>query len=563
MQFDQLKSQLLTIFTVKGGENMDGIYPLIYSMIMIYLLETFIKLFPMILEMGKIYSEKMLRKHVKSTIIDPEITSRIIFEQFYTNKKEDSLTDAILDYICKLDNACDLFYNYFYLVNKKEIFDINKNIKIKIVDKKFGEDGILKSIKFEIFSYTLSLSKLKSWVNEINREFMLEKKNQFGEKRFFFDEIAYKNIYGANTIPSNLTFTMTEFQTNKNLKNIYGKHVDIVKKRIDLFKNNSVWYEERGIPLTLGILLSGKPGTGKTSLIKAIAKDTDRHIFNIKLNDKSTPEQLNDLFYNEVVKIKNTNNNGMDNTIIVPLNKRIYVIEDIDCLSEIILDREFKEKMNEYNGNLVTDTDPVPLEFQHFQDTIKPKSDGKGSNYTKNTDSKYCGNGNLVTDTDPVQLELQHFQDMFANTIKKSDGRGSNYTKNTDSKYCGNNRYENQKMETSDPREPPKVAPTLTLSFLLNLFDGVLETPGRILIITSNYPERIDKALIRPGRIDINLYLDYCTPELISDIYRGFYKIDKDFSVVKKVDYTPAKIQEILCNNFDDPENAYNCIIAE
>jgi ATP-dependent 26S proteasome regulatory subunit len=44
----------------------------------------------------------------------------------------------------------------------------------------------------------------------------------------------------------------------------------------------------------------------------------------------------------------------------------------------------------------------------------------------------------------------------------------------------------------------------LDLSFLLNLLDGTLEANGRILIITTNFPERIDRALIRPGRIDMD-----------------------------------------------------------
>ncbi|CAF4311531.1 unnamed protein product, partial [Adineta steineri] len=49
------------------------------------------------------------------------------------------------------------------------------------------------------------------------------------------------------------------------------------------------------------------------------------------------------------------------------------------------------------------------------------------------------------------------------------------------------------------PKDP------LTLSFLLNLIDGIIEQPSRILIMTSNHPEQIDPALLRPGRIDIKL----------------------------------------------------------
>jgi len=49
------------------------------------------------------------------------------------------------------------------------------------------------------------------------------------------------------------------------------------------------------------------------------------------------------------------------------------------------------------------------------------------------------------------------------------------------------------------------------LSYLLNMFDGINECSGRIIIMTSNKPEVLDKALIRPGRIDIKLNFQKCT----------------------------------------------------
>merc|ERR1719198_359942 len=49
----------------------------------------------------------------------------------------------------------------------------------------------------------------------------------------------------------------------------------------------------------------------------------------------------------------------------------------------------------------------------------------------------------------------------------------------------------------------------LNLAGLLNVLDGVVDTPGRLLILTSNHPEALDPALIRPGRIDRLIHLGY------------------------------------------------------
>ncbi|KAI3325627.1 P-loop containing nucleoside triphosphate hydrolase protein, partial [Xylariaceae sp. AK1471] len=46
-----------------------------------------------------------------------------------------------------------------------------------------------------------------------------------------------------------------------------------------------------------------------------------------------------------------------------------------------------------------------------------------------------------------------------------------------------------------------------TLSGLLNVLDGVGSHEGRIILMTTNFIERLDAALVRPGRIDKQVYL--------------------------------------------------------
>jgi len=64
----------------------------------------------------------------------------------------------------------------------------------------------------------------------------------------------------------------------------------------------------------------------------------------------------------------------------------------------------------------------------------------------------------------------------------------------------------------------------LNLSGILNVLDGVVDTPGRMLIITTNHPETLDPALIRPGRIDKKLMLGYMVGEDVVSMVEHYFQ---------------------------------------
>jgi SpoVK/Ycf46/Vps4 family AAA+-type ATPase len=107
-------------------------------------------------------------------------------------------------------------------------------------------------------------------------------------------------------------------------------------------------------------------------------------------------------------------------------------------------------------------------------------------------------------------------------------------------------------------REKETEKETIDLSFLLNLLDGTLEANGRILIITTNFPERIDRALIRPGRIDMIVHFKKCSRAIVQEMADAFYEKEIVIPDEASLDYkwTPAEVNQILFRNFSEPEKA-------
>ncbi|XP_050404397.1 mitochondrial chaperone BCS1 [Patella vulgata] len=63
----------------------------------------------------------------------------------------------------------------------------------------------------------------------------------------------------------------------------------------------------------------------------------------------------------------------------------------------------------------------------------------------------------------------------------------------------------------------------LTFSGLLNALDGVASAEARIIFMTTNYLDRLDPALIRPGRVDVKELIDYATEYQLQQMFQRFY----------------------------------------
>ena len=94
------------------------------------------------------------------------------------------------------------------------------------------------------------------------------------------------------------------------------------------------------------------------------------------------------------------------------------------------------------------------------------------------------------------------------------------------------------------------------LSCFLNILDGIIELHGVMIIMTSNHPEKLDPALIRPGRIDFKYQFKKATKQILFEMLKLRYEktdeeIKKYFKKSRFQDYvlSPAQIQSICFQN--------------
>ncbi|GFY80351.1 cytochrome BC1 synthesi [Actinidia rufa] len=108
----------------------------------------------------------------------------------------------------------------------------------------------------------------------------------------------------------------------------------------------------------------------------------------------------------------------------------------------------------------------------------------------------------------------------------------------------------------------------VTLSGLLNFVDGLWSSCGdeRIIVFTTNHKDKLDSALLRPGRMDVHIHMSYCTPggfRLLAFNYLGV----KDHELYEEIEdsiastnVTPAEVAEQLLKN-DEPDDALRGLI--
>lgn len=382
----------------------------------------------------------------KSSILTSELFNAL-WDYTITNMNKDIY--AIKEWkTFKLESECndDIGPDNKFVINQTtpvyiedNIHLIVKNVTNKIeIQSSFSKTEVdQEKIILTLFSYTKDVYYLQNFLTNLHREYQIKKDSERQGKLFHY--------YLNDINEGDCIWKESPYESSKTFENLFFDGKKDTIKRIDFFLNNKDYYYKWGVPYTLGIGLHGPPGTGKTSFIKALANKTKRHIITISLNRIKTENDFMNAFSASLRCNGEIKKYSFKDVIIV--------LEDIDCMSEIVFERK-NETENE-------------IETQIEQDPIKNKD---------------------------------KLKDMIKDVING---------KSIDDTY----------------KKVPQIENKITLSFILNVIDGVRENPGRILVITSNHYEKLDTALTRPGRVDLTLEMKNASIPLIKTMYKHFFSV--------------------------------------
>lgn len=534
-------------------------------------------------------------------------------------------------------------------INNKNSDSMQQKHELTLIFKSEGKDSI------DVFidkAYEWYLDQLRTL--EDNSRYLYEMKQPSKD-----DENDSSRSYKRYQLSDEKTFESLFFKEKENILNI-----------VDNFTNRTGKYAIKGYPNKLGLLLHGPPGTGKTSMIKALAQLTGRSIVNVPLSRICTNAELASIVFDQKYNIE-----GERVPVKLGFKDVIFVMEDVDAVSKVVRRRDGKTTSEvTYTENVdmpitksmwrmmleSTNDDCRELVKLLVEKSERLKEAAKDPSLLCSAAQKMGALPGLtlvgeVEDNDTAskiaseaiecaqkQMERQNTVDEFigkhSQTMKQMLEGGTEISEDFENELLGlslsghsmsssfislqkpsisrNVSYKKEYGEASEfVMESTSIkggdmgnanGPSLdimedadgmgkggdkgmfgmgsglsawkakrdelNLSGLLNVLDGVVDTPGRMLVMTTNHPEMLDPALIRPGRIDKKLLLGYLRCTDLVAMLEHYFQTKLNESQVNRIrdavndppqlKFTPAEVEQMACEH-DDIDDMIAAIYAK
>jgi hypothetical protein len=418
-----------------------------------------------------------------------------------------------------------------------------------------------------------------------------------------------------------ISYKRYKLSEEKSFDSLFFKEKGNLLGLIDHFTNKTGKYAIKGYPHKMGVLLHGPPGTGKTSLIKALAQYTGRSIVNVPLSKVSTNSELMSIFFDRSYHVE-----GASVPVKMNFKDVIFVMEDVDAASKIVKRRDGRKATNVNDQGQVhlpvpkslwrmflestsDDCKALVKELTEKSERLKKDEESQRPEILRSMNRRLAGlpalglvgeggedspAGQLCNDAIASASNLQsqyskldEILSAHAKSIKSLLDSGTEVDESFVNDLLGEVSSLAVPTSTDSPSSSSDSAPetsfdsipsildldstsektkwtkssgfgpslfkpnpdALSLSGLLNVLDGVVDTPGRIVVMTTNHPEMLDPALIRPGRVDKKLLLGYMAAADIICMLEHYFQTTLNSSQV-------ARVEEVVNGNSTKPASS-------
>lgn len=420
----------------------------------------------------------------------------------------ESINDKIYHYLqnSPLSGKTITFPRKYSVKNVQNANDEIKALGTQIPSAIFADNngivGLCKSDTTYILAHN-DQTTFNEFLNEINKVPIIEQK-----KPDIPQQVAHTNDRKRCIFDSN--GKISEIDPDKKLSNVISRHMETISNLLTRFKIiNSLDEQYKNHPCrlnghaikNLGILLSGVPGSGKSSICSAIANALGRDIYLVNSSNLTTKKAFTQVF--------------------LTYSRSVIVFEEFDILLKS-LQMNSKRRMVkqstsddiEYN---VIDTDTVEAKMQDDSQDVQVLKARRRELMLRLSEKNLGGdatvNGQTLKVTkEQIEAELKDINDSIADLSNRLDMR-----------------------------------------VFLDVLNGTSSpvTSDRVILATTNITN-MDASIIRPGRFDVLLEFDYSNSKEIADLLCSIYKNNpklspEEFEDIKKTDFqakrlTPAMI---------------------